>query len=50
MISRVYRNLGLLEAEGVLEAIRYLAFQHGTDIDAENLSSARYEMNLIHGG
>ena len=23
---------------------------HGTDIDAENLSSARYEMNLTHGG
>ena len=37
MISRVYRNLGLLEAEGVLEAIRYLAFQHGTDIDANRI-------------
>ena len=37
MISRVYRNLGILEAEGVSEAIRYLAFQHGANIDASRI-------------
>ena len=37
MISRVYRNLGILEAEGVLEAIRYLASQHGTNIDGSRI-------------
>ena len=35
--TRVYQNLGLLEAEGVLEAIRYLAFQHNTEIDSSRI-------------
>ena len=35
--ARVYRNLGLLEAEGVLEAIKYLAMQHATEIDSSRI-------------
>ena len=35
--ARVYRNLGLLEAEGVLEAIKYLAMQHDTEIDSSRI-------------
>ena len=37
MISRVYRKLGILEAEGVLKAIRHLAFQSGANIDSSRI-------------
>ena len=37
MFTRVNRKLGILEAEGVLDAIRYLAFQLGTNIDRSRI-------------